>query len=155
MKVIEKSLKDIKPYEKNPRKNDSAVDAVAASLKEFGWQQPIVIDKQGVIVAGHTRYKAAKKLGMTSAPCVVADDLTPEQIKAYRLADNKTNELAVWDFELLETELLDLADFDMAEFGFSAADNFGSEEDYSETKEHTAKEGGTVACPSCGFEFEV
>lgn len=119
MKIIYKSLKDIKPYEKNPRKNDKAVQAVAESIKEFGWKVPIVIDKEGVIVAGHTRYKAAKKLKMTEVPCILADDLTEEQVKAYRLADNKTAELADWDLELLSVELSDIIELDMSLFGFN------------------------------------
>lgn len=90
MDIIMRPLASIKPYGNNPRKNDDAVDNVAASLREFGWRQPIVVDGKGVIIAGHTRYKAAMSLGMTEAPCVVAADLTPEQVKAYRLADNKT-----------------------------------------------------------------
>lgn len=122
MDVIEKKLKDIKPYEKNPRKNDSAVDAVANSIKEFGFRVPVVIDKDNVIVCGHTRYKAAKKLGLDKVPCVVADDLTEEQIKAYRLADNKVSELAEWDFDLLGEELDDVFDIDMSEFGFDLTD---------------------------------
>lgn len=113
-------IKSIRPYEKNPRRNDEAVDAVAASIKEFGWQQPIVVDKDGVIIAGHTRYKAAKKLKCDIVPVVVADDLTEDQVKAYRLADNKTGELAEWDMPILNEELADLADFDMAQFGFDA-----------------------------------
>lgn len=113
-------IKSIRPYEKNPRRNDEAVDAVAASIKEFGWQQPIVVDKDGVIIAGHTRYKAAKKLKCDTVPVVVADDLTEDQVKAYRLADNKTGELAEWDMPILNEELADLADFDMAQFGFDA-----------------------------------
>lgn len=113
-------IKSIRPYEKNPRRNDEAVDAVAASIREFGWQQPIVVDKDGVIIAGHTRYKAAKKLKCDTVPVVVADDLTEDQIKAYRLADNKTGELAEWDTALLGEELAELADFDMAQFGFDA-----------------------------------
>ena len=111
-------IKSIRPYEKNPRRNDEAVDAVAASIKEFGWQQPIVVDKDGVIIAGHTRYKAAKKLKCDTVPVVVADDLTEDQVKAYRLADNKTGELAEWDTALLDEELAELADFDMSQFGF-------------------------------------
>lgn len=111
-------IKSIRPYEKNPRRNDEAVDAVAASIKEFGWQQPIVVDKDGVIIAGHTRYKAAKKLKCDTVPVVVADDLTEDQVKAYRLADNKTGELAEWDTALLGEELAELADFDMSQFGF-------------------------------------
>ena len=101
MNFIATTLKDIKLYEKNPRKNDNAVEYVANSIKEFGFQQPIVIDKDGVIVAGHTRYKASKKLGLEKVPCIIADDLTDEQIKAYRLADNKVSEKSEWDFDLL------------------------------------------------------
>lgn len=113
-------IKSIRPYEKNPRRNDEAVDAVAASIKEFGWQQPIVVDRDGIIIAGHTRYKAAKKLKCDTVPVVVADDLTEDQVKAYRLADNKTGELAEWDTALLGEELAELAEFDMAQFGFDA-----------------------------------
>ena len=119
MKIQDLDIKSIKAYSKNPRKNDAAVDAVAASIREFGWKQPLVIDPTTMeIVAGHTRYKAAKKLGCKTVPCVMADDLTAEQIKAYRLADNKTAELAEWDFDLLGDELGGIEDIDMAEFGF-------------------------------------
>lgn len=118
MQVVEKKLNEIKPYEKNPRKNDSAVDAVAASIREFGFRVPVVIDKDGVIVCGHTRYKAAKKLKLDTVPCVIADDLTEEQIKAYRLADNKVSELAEWDIDLLGDELGEIFDIDVSEFGF-------------------------------------
>lgn len=105
----------VKPYEKNPRKNDKAVDGVAESIKQFGFKQPIVIDKNGVIVAGHTRYKAALKLGFDTVPCVRADDLTQKQIKAYRILDNKLNELASWDFEMLGEEL-ETFEFDFEPF---------------------------------------
>ena len=118
MKIIEKKPGDLIPYEKNPRKNDQAVDKVAASIEEFGFKVPIVIDKDGVVVAGHTRLKAALKLGLEKVPCIVADDLTEEQIKAFRLADNKTAEFADWDFENLAEELADINDIDMSEFGF-------------------------------------
>lgn len=118
MEVIMKGMGEIHPYEKNPRKNDSAVKYVAESIKQFGFKVPIVIDSEGIIVAGHTRYKAAKKLKMQEVPCIVADDLTDEQIKAFRLADNKVAEKAEWDFDLLSSELEDLFDFDMAAFGF-------------------------------------
>ncbi len=113
MQILQKSIEDITPYEKNPRKNDSAVDAVAASIREFGWQQPIVVDVDGVIIAGHTRYKAAKKLHLKEVPVVVADNLTDEQVRAYRLADNKSGELAEWNFPLLEEELASLSGIDM------------------------------------------
>ena len=105
LNIIYKSLKDINPYEKNPRKNDSAVDAVANSIKSFGFKVPIVIDNNNIIICGHTRYKAAKKLKLQEVPCVIANDLNEEQIKAFRLADNKTSELAEWDFDLLNEEL--------------------------------------------------
>ena len=119
MTVSERDITSIRPYENNPRQNDAAVEYVANSLREFGWRQPIVVDHDGVIIAGHTRYKAALKLGKTTAPCVVADDLTPEQVKAYRLADNKVAEVATWDFQELELQLADLEGlFDMTEFGF-------------------------------------
>lgn len=118
MNIIELKLADIKPYEKNPRKNDEAVKYVAESIRQFGFKVPIVIDGNNVIVCGHTRYKASKKLGLETVPCVVADDLTEEQIKAYRLADNKVAEQAEWDFDLLGDELADIFDIDMADFGF-------------------------------------
>lgn len=118
MEIIEKKLNEIKPYENNPRKNDKAVEAVANSIAEFGFKVPIVIDKDGVIVAGHTRYKAARKLGLKTIPCVIADDLSEEQIKAFRLADNKVGELAGWDFEMLDMELIGVDGIDMEQFGF-------------------------------------
>ena len=128
MDIINIALKDLKPYENNPRKNDDAVKYVAESIKEFGFKVPIVIDKDNVIVAGHTRYKAAKKLGMTEIPCIIADDLTDEQIKAFRLADNKVAEKAEWDFDLLNTELDDIIDLDMELFGFEDALQDNAEE---------------------------
>lgn len=121
MDIINIALKDLKPYENNPRKNDDAVKYVAESIKEFGFKVPIVIDKNNVIVAGHTRYKAAKKLKMSEVPCIIADDLTDEQIKAFRLADNKVAEKSEWDFDLLNTELDDIIDLDMELFGFEEA----------------------------------
>ena len=114
-------IDSITPYENNPRLNDKAVDAVAASLKEFGFRQPIVVDSSGVIIAGHTRYRAVQKLQLTHVPVHVATDLTADQIKAYRIADNKTGEIAEWNFEILPIELSELATsgFDMTGFGFS------------------------------------
>ena len=119
MKILNINIKDIKPYEKNPRKNDEAVKYVANSIKEFGFKQPIVIDKNNVIVAGHTRYKASLELGLEEVPCVMADDLTDEQVKAYRLADNKVAEASDWDLDLLDEELEDIFDIDMKDFGFN------------------------------------
>lgn len=118
MQVKTVSIDQIKPYENNPRNNDDAVDAVANSIKEFGWQQPIVVDNGGVIIAGHTRYKAAKQLKLKEVPIVVADNLTEEQVNAYRLADNKSGELATWDDDELQEELDKILDIDMTDFGF-------------------------------------
>ena len=118
MKIVDKRLDEIRPYEKNPRRNDDAVEYVANSIREFGWKQPIVIDKDGVIIVGHTRFKAAQMLGLDRVPCLVAEDLSPEQVKAYRLADNKVGEIADWDFQALEEELDSLA-IDMSIFSFS------------------------------------
>lgn len=117
MEVIDRKVSELIPYANNPRLNDGAVDAVAASIKNFGFKVPIIVDKDGVIVAGHTRLKAAQKLGLKTVPCIVADDLTPEQVKAFRLADNKVGELAEWDFEKLDLELEEI-DLDMTQFGF-------------------------------------
>ena len=139
MKIIEKKVSDLKEYENNPRHNEKAVDAVAESIKQFGFKVPLVIDSNGVIVTGHTRLKAARKLELEKVPCVVADDLSPEQIKAFRLADNKTAELAEWDFELLERELSELRvidlDFDMADFGFEFEDIEKNQEVKQEVEE--------------------
>ena len=118
MQIISKNITDIHPYANNPRKNDQAVDAVASSIREFGFKVPVVIDKNGEIIAGHTRYKAAKKLKLKEIPCIIADDLTQEQIKAFRLADNKVGELTDWDFEALNIELDEITDIDMEQFGF-------------------------------------
>lgn len=118
MQVQSMKIDEVKPYPNNPRNNDDGVEAVANSIKEFGWQQPIVVDKDNVIIVGHTRYKAAKKLGMDKVPVVVASNLSDEQVRAYRLADNKTGELTDWDMSLLDDELGDIADIDMSDFGF-------------------------------------
>lgn len=130
MQIIEKNIKELIPYEKNPRKNDKSVDKVAQSIDQFGFRVPVVIDKDNVIVCGHTRYKAAKKLKLASIPCVVADDLTDEQIKAYRLADNKVSEDSEWDMDLLHGELADIIDIDMTDFGFQI--DFGEDVDCNE-----------------------
>ena len=118
MEIIYKPVSDLIPYENNPRKNDDAVDYVANSIKEFGFKVPIIVGSDNVIVTGHTRLKAAIKLGLTEVPVIVADDLTEEQINAFRLADNKVAEMAEWDFERLDLELSEL-DFDMEQFGFN------------------------------------
>ena len=160
MKVKTVSIDTIKPYENNPRNNDDAVDAVANSIKEFGWQQPIVVDIGGVIIAGHTRYKAAKKLKLKEVPIVVADSLSEEQVKAYRLADNKVGELAEWNTKKLDDEMQELLDsIDMTNFGFDEDIEFDPAEDIDvdlqkndgdEISDNKMK----VQCPHCGREFE-
>lgn len=120
-------LADIHPYARNPRKNDEAVKNVAASIREFGFLVPLVIDAGHEIVAGHTRYKAAQSLGMKEVPCVIADELTEDQIKAFRLADNKVGEMAAWDMDLLPLELAGIM-LPMTDFGFETI----SDEDFSE-----------------------
>jgi DNA modification methylase len=120
MEIIYKKTDELIPYINNPRNNDEAVDGVASSIKNFGFKVPIVIDSNGEIINGHTRLKAAKKLGLEEVPVITADDLTPEQVKAFRIADNKVAEIATWNEELLNIELGELAelDFNMEEFGF-------------------------------------
>ena len=118
MEIINKRLEELVPYENNPRNNDEAVKFVANSIKEFGFKVPIIVDKNNVIVAGHTRYKASQQLGLKEVPCIIADDLTDEQIKAFRLADNKVSEKATWDINMLDSELTDILDISMEDFGF-------------------------------------
>ncbi len=140
VKII--SIDDVKPYSKNPRINDNAVEYVANSINEFGFKQPIVIDKNNVIIAGHTRLKAAKKLGLLEVPCIYADDLTDEQVKAYRLADNKVAEISEWDFDLLGEELDGIFDIDMSDFGF----DLSVEEEPAEVVEDEAPEDVETRC---------
>ena len=151
MKIVSVKLHDLKPYENNPRLNDNAVDSVMNSIKEFGFKVPIVITKDNVIVAGHTRYKASKKLNLDEVPCIVADDLSEQQIKAFRLADNKVSELAEWDFSKLEMELAEI-ELDMSLFSFeeleiktednvSEEDNFNIDEALEEISTPTTQKG--------------
>lgn len=133
MTIKEIKTSELKEYENNPRINDNAVDKVAESIKEFGFKVPIVIDKDNVIIAGHTRLKASKKLGLEKVPCIVADDLTEEQAKAFRLADNKTAELAEWDMEKLEHELQEITNIDMSAFGFTDEQEEEAEKDTTYT----------------------
>ena len=118
LKIEYVDINNIKPYKKNPRKNEKAIPYVMESIKQFGFKNPVILDKNNVIVAGHTRIESAKRLGITEIPCIYADDLTDEQIKAFRLADNKVAEIAEWDIDLLDTELDDILNIDMSDFGF-------------------------------------
>lgn len=154
MNIIEKKVKDLKPYEKNPRKNDDAVQYVANSIKEFGFRVPIVIDSDNNIVCGHTRWKACKKLKMETVPCVIADDLTEEQIKAFRVADNKTSEKSGWDFALLDTELAEIETIDMTLLGFDEEKN-SEPIDLDDEEPKTDRATKIVHCPKCGFAYEV
>lgn len=133
MNVIEMNVEELIPYENNPRKNDEAVDKVALSISAFGFKVPIVVDSNNVIVTGHTRLKAAKKLGIKTVPCIKADDLTDEQIKAFRLADNKVAEFAWWDEEKLMQELEALGEVDMSLYGFEFPKDEEGEEEQDDT----------------------
>lgn len=152
MEIITKKIGEIIPYKNNPRKNDDAVEYVANSIKEFGFKVPVIIDKNNIIVAGHTRVKAAERLGIEEIPCIVADDLTDEQVKAFRLADNKVGEIAGWDFELLDMELIDI-DLDMSNFGFITYDD-SDIDDLFEEQEEKRKEKKQIICPHCGLPIE-
>ena len=127
MNILQLPLEEVHPYENNPRKNDNAVDAVVASIRQYGFLVPLVISADHEIITGHTRYKAAGRLGLPTVPCVIADELTDEQIKAFRLVDNKVGELAQWDVDLLPLELADIAQ-DLSVFGFESI----SEEEFGE-----------------------
>lgn len=159
MKIIDIAIEELKPYENNPRINDESVEYVANSIKEFGFKVPIVIDSNNVIVAGHTRYKAAEELGMEKVPCIIADDLTEDQIKAFRLADNKVSEFSTWDMQKLGIEMQEIEMFgiDMQPFGFSV-DPEPIEKKERESKlmdEETQETAPTMhVCPKCGYEWE-
>lgn len=161
IKIIEKSIDELVPYENNARINDKAVDIVANSISSFGFKNPCIIDKNNIIVAGHTRVLACKKLGIDKVPCIVADDLTEEQIKAFRIADNSSAQIAEWDLDKLQEEIQNL-NFNFYELGLQEqldeiSNNLLKQEttanDYGEQK---LKENDTKfhICPNCGCEFE-
>jgi ParB-like chromosome segregation protein Spo0J len=160
MKIESRNIEDVIPYANNARMlSPKAVDKVAASIKEFGWQQPIVVDTENVVVAGHTRLLAAKKLGLTTVPVVVASDLTTAQVKAYRLNDNRVAQESSWDYELLAVELEALSEFpiDISITGFDADEISGMILDEPEIREYAEeiddgrpeKEDTYLECPSC------
>ena len=164
MQIYDKRLDEIKPYENNPRHNDNAVDAVVNSIREFGFKVPLVVDSEGVIVAGHTRYKAAQKLGLQTVPCIVADDLTDEQVKAFRLADNKVGELATWDLDTLKVELDNIGEIDLSGMGFDltlhdeytepSSQNDGRDFFDRETRDGTARQEGNEEYNAFVEKFE-
>lgn len=145
IKIVMKKIKDIIPYFNNPRKNDKAIDAVMHSIEEFGFKNPIIIDKDGVIISGHTRRLAAIKLGMTEVPCIVGSHLSEAQVKAFRLADNRVAEIATWDEDLLKEEMKNVLDMDLDIYGF----DIGTVEDIMQ--EETGIK--THKCPKCGCEW--
>ena len=139
MRIYQKDINKVKPYNKNPRKNDDSIQLVANSIRQFGMNVPIVIDKNNVIVAGHTRFEACKELGYSKIPCITVSELTDEQVKAYRLADNKVSEFSSWDFGLLDEELNDILDIDMTDFGFEEIAD-GITEDYADREKASHRE---------------
>lgn len=159
MQIEYVSIDDLFPYENNPRDNEAAIEPVANSIREFGFKVPIVVDDAMTIVAGHTRYKAAEMLGIDEVPIIRASGLSSEQIQAYRIIDNKTQELSKWDFEKLDAELDAIMGIDMTQFGF------GGSESEVEIREQDITTGGEISledfedenfdteCPMCGFRF--
>lgn len=135
MNIVFKNVNDLKEYDNNPRINDDAIDKVAKSIEQFGFKVPVVIDKDNTIVCGHTRLKASKQLRLKQIPCIVADDLNEEQIKAFRIADNRSSDFSEWDFELLEQELKEFEKFNPSDVGFDEIKNAADEFFDSENKE--------------------
>lgn len=161
LKIEYVDVDSLRPYDNNPRRYDRAIDAVARSIEEFGFRNPIIVDRNGVIIAGHTRWYAARKLGLGQVPIIRADDLTERQVRAFRIADNKTSELAQWDMELLVAELTDLGDDiftgftddELAEL-LTPADALDLDNELED--EHEDEEQREIyRCPKCGFKFEV
>lgn len=165
MKIKNVAIDTVIPYARNPRNNQGAIAKVAGSIKEFGWQQPIVVDSEMVVIAGHTRLAAAQSLGMDKVPIVIAENLTPAQVKAYRLADNRVSQEAEWDHDLLTLELQDLVgeEYDLDLTGFSDDElaalirdeiNFdpGTEDEQGKLDEIDPK---LVICPHCKEEFDA
>lgn len=145
VKATVMKIEDIHPYENNPRRNAAAVDAVAKSIQEFGFKNPIIVDKDNVIVSGHTRRLAALKLGLDVVPVIVSDDLTDDQVKAFRLADNRVAEFAIWDEDLLKEEMAKAIDMDLTDYGF----------DPEKVEKIVQEEVGVKMhrCPKCGCEW--
>jgi ParB-like chromosome segregation protein Spo0J len=149
MEIIYKNINELIPYDNNPRINDEAVEYVKNSIKEFGFKVPIVIDKDNVIIAGHTRIKASKELGIKDIPCIIADDLTEEQVKAFRLADNKVSEKSMWDYTKLDEELDSILDIDMSVFDFNTDEIDWSNVDDLSDEKYEEPEKDILECPHC------
>ncbi len=160
LNIVYKKISEINEYQNNPRINDEAIEPVMESIKNFGFLVPIVLDKNDVIIAGHTRKKAAEKLHIETIPCIYAEYLTEEQVRAFRLADNKTAEFSQWDIEKLEKELSDIMDIDMESlFHFADFDTENidvSDDDFLQQYESSQnKKNKMIVCPHCGKEFET
>ena len=149
MEIIYKNIDELIPYENNPRLNDEAVEYVKNSIKEFGFKIPVVIDKDNVIIAGHTRIKASKELGINDIPCIIADDLTEEQVKAFRLADNKVAEKSMWDYTKLDEELDSILDIDMSIFDFNTDGIDWNNVDDLSDETYDKPEHNMLECPNC------
>lgn len=159
MEVIIKKIEELKEYENNPRLNDKAVEFVANSISDFGFKVPIVIDKDNIIVTGHTRFKAAMQLGLKEVPCIIADDLNNEQIKAFRLIDNKVSEFALWNEDKLQKEIesgiAKLERYGFNEYELEYYENkIDYDEFFEEEQEPKEKEPTYCTCPYCGEVFE-
>lgn len=146
MKTVEVPIFDIFPYENNPRRNEKAVNAVMNSIKQFGFKNPIIVDEKMVIISGHTRRLAALKLGLKTVPVVIAKDLTEEQVRAFRLADNRVASFSTWNEEKLKQEISEINDIDLSDFGFKKDAIKDIFREKSEVKTHV--------CPKCGFEWK-
>ncbi|MCC0752016.1 ParB N-terminal domain-containing protein [Clostridioides sp. ZZV13-5731] len=158
--VVYLNLEDIKPYQNNPRINDNAIEKVVNSIRDFGFNNPITIDKSNIIVTGHTRYEASKILDLKQVPCIILKDLTEEEIRGYRLADNKVGEFSEWEFDKMTKELAEIENIDMSNFGFNVLtfEDLGvTDLDFilDEELEEKEKKGKMVKCPYCNEEFEI
>ena len=145
MKVVEIELRKLIPYENNPRKNEKAVDAVVNSIKQFGFKNPIIVDENMVIISGHTRRLAALKLSMQKVPVIIAKDLTEEQVRAFRLADNRVASFSTWDENKLKEEIAEINEIDLSDFGFKKDKLDDIFREKAEKKVHI--------CPKCGHEW--
>lgn len=143
MKTIEMDLDKIIPYENNPRRNEKAVEAVKNSIEEFGFKNPIIVDENNVIISGHTRRLAAIELGLETVPVVIASDLTEEQVRAFRLADNRAASFSTWDEEKLKEEIAEIDKIDLSVFGFKE----------DKIRDVFRERSRVHVCPKCGYEW--
>lgn len=155
LKVEYVDIDTIKPYINNPRLNEEAIPYVMNSIKEFGFKNPIILDKNNVIVAGHTRLESAKRLDMKEVPVIYADDLTEEQVKAFRLADNKVSEKSMWDYTKLDEELDSILDIDMSMFDFENIEETNLDDFFEDNDNKKEKESKLIECPHCHKPIEL